>query len=299
MNRMEKKKARYVRAGTYWITVTLLLAVIVVLSGISLKLVMDRRNHPIPGDIHDGQVWVNDGTSEVWITPWEGSIPSNFSAADFTAEDGRPIYLGGEYDTAYGIDVSEWQGRIDWEAVKDSGVDFAFIRAGIRGTGALGRLVEDERVAVNLAEARKAGVQVGVYFFSQATTPEEGAEEARFVVDILDGAKLDLPVMFDWEKVADETARTNNMDYGTLNRCALAFCEAVEQAGYTAGIYTNRQLGYYAYQLGELKDYDLWVADFNTWPDFYYRFGFWQYSDSATCPGIEGPVDRNMMLTAR
>ena len=299
MNRMEEKKTRYVRAGTYWLTVAVLLAAVAVLGGISLKLIMDRRNNPIVGDIHDGQVWVNDGISEVWITPWEGSVPSGLSAKDFTVEDGCPVYLGKEYETAYGIDVSEWQGRIDWKAVKESGVDFAFIRAGIRGTGAAGRLVEDERAVTNLTEAKAAGIRTGVYFFSQATTPEEGAEEARFVLDILDGTRLDLPVMFDWEKPADETARTSAMDYGTLNQCASAFCEAIEEAGYDAGLYINRQLGYYAYQLGDLKDYTLWVADFNTWPDFYYRFGVWQYSDHATCPGIEGAVDRNMMLTAK
>ena len=78
------------------------------------------------GDIHNGQVRVNDGASEVWITPWEGSVPAGLKAEDFTVENGKPVYLGKDYETSYGIDVSEWQGRIDWSAVKNSGVDFAF-----------------------------------------------------------------------------------------------------------------------------------------------------------------------------
>ena len=302
MNTMEqrtKKRVRRVRASTYWITVALLLTVIAVLGGICLKLVLERRNSPILGDVYQGMVRVNDGICDVWITPWEGSVPSGLDGNDFTMQDGSPVYLGDDYDTAYGIDVSEWQGHIDWKAVKKSGIDFAFVRIGIRGTGAAGRLVEDERAITNLTEARAADIRVGAYFFSQATSAEEGAEEARFVLDVLDGMALDLPVMFDWEKVSDETARTYHLDYGTLNECAAAFCETIENAGYDAGIYTNRQLGYYAYQLGELKDYDLWVADFNTWPDFYYQFSVWQYSDSAACPGIEGAVDRNLMLTAK
>lgn len=299
MNTMERKSARCVRSGTYWITVAVFLVIIGILGGICFKLVMDRRNNPILGDVYQGMVRVNDGAADVWITPWEGSVPMGLDGNDFTVKDGNPVYLGDDYDTAYGIDVSEWQGHIDWQAVKESGVDFAFIRAGIRGTGAAGKLVEDENALTNLTEAKKAGLQVGVYFFSQAISAEEGAEEARFVLDILGGMTLDLPIMFDWEKVYDDTARTNNLSYGTLNECAAAFCETVEQGGYTAGIYTNRQLGYYAYQLGELKDCALWVADFNAWPDFYYRFSVWQYSDGSTCPGIEGAVDRNMMLIAR
>ena len=299
MDRIDRRAVRHVRASTYWLTVAILCCIIGVLGGITLKLVIDRRHNPILGDIHNGQVRVNDGASEVWITPWEGSVPAGFKAEDFTVENGKPVYLGKDYETSYGIDVSEWQGRIDWSAVKNSGVDFAFVRLGARGTGAEGKLLTDDRGRENLQNARAAGVKVGVYFFSQATSAEEAREEARFVLELLDGAALDLPVMFDWEKVGSAEARTAAMDYGTLTACAKAFLEAVEQEGYRAGIYTNRQLGYYAYELGELRDYPLWVAEFNSWPDFYYRFEVWQYSDSSTCPGIEGAVDRNMMFTAK
>jgi len=299
MNRLEKRPARRVCLTTYIATVLVMGLAIVVLSGISLKLILDRRANPIVGDIYQGQVRVNDGISDVWITPWEGSVASGLTAEDFSVEDGSPVYLGEDYKTAMGIDVSEWQGEIDWNAVKKSGVDFAFIRVGLRGTGIAGLILEDETARTNLENAHKAGVQVGVYFFSQAITAEEGAEEAAFVLDIIRDYHIDLPVMYDWERVEVDGARTANLSYGTLNECAAAFCSTIEDAGYEAGIYSNRQLAYYAYQLGELKDYDLWIADFNSWPDFYYRFSFWQYSDASTCPGIQGAVDRNMMLVAK
>ena len=129
-------------------------------------------------DLHIGQVEVNTGVTTAWITPAKGVDKFAIAAGDFSVrDDGTVTYTGTAYRALQGIDVSTFQQEIDWQAVADSGIDFAFIRAGYRGYGK-GGIVEDDRFRQNVAGARAAGLRVGLYFFSQAITPEEEAEEA-------------------------------------------------------------------------------------------------------------------------
>ena len=208
-------------------------------------------------------------------------------------------YTGTAYRVLQGIDVSTFQQEIDWQAVADSGIDFAFIRAGYRGYGK-GGIVEDDRFRQNAAGARAAGLHVGLYFFSQAITPEEAAEEAQWLVDAAQDFRIDMPLVFDWENIdpssvaSGDTVRTAEMTGEDVTACAAAFCAAVEAAGYDAAVYGNRWQGYYDYDFTQLRDYAFWVSAPGTADDFYYAHDFWQYSYQGTVPGITGHVDRDL-----
>ena len=292
MSTVQKRKTRrilplYIAAGV------IVLALLVV-------VLRACRAEPAPEivDPHAGQVLINDGANEVWITPAEGVEPSPFTAEDFGELEGLPCYLGSEYTALQGIDISEFQSPVDWAAVKASGVDFAIVRCGGRHYGG-GTLYEDEAFHANISGALKAGVQVGVYFFSQAITPQEAREEAEAALTALDGREIAHPVFFDWERPADETARTQSVELSSLTEIARAFCDTIRAGGYTPGIYFNRQLGYYAYDWSQLSDCTRWVADLNAWPDFYYGVDFWQYSFDGSVDGIGIQTDRNMMFVKK
>ena len=246
---------------------------------------------------HIGQVEVYNGGKNVWITP-EKNVPVNDIKPDDFARDenGALRYVGEDYKVSYGVDVSSHQTMIDWQQVKDSGIDFAIIRAGGRYYGGDGELYADELFAENLKGATEAGLKVGVYFFSQAISVEEAREEADMVLSMLDGAKIKLPVFFDWERVADADARANYVGNETLTQCVLAFCERIQSAGYEAGVYFNLDTSYYGYTMSYLTDYVFWCASPGDYPYCYYAHSLWQYSFEGTVPGIDRACDLDMMF---
>ena len=199
-------------------------------------------------------------------------------------------------DSVNGIDVSYHQKEIDWEAVSRSGIEFAIIRVGYRGYGKAGRLVEDEFFRENIEGALAAGLDVGVYMFSQAVSVEEAEEEAEFLLERIEGYDITMPVVYDWEQVEAEDARTNNMDPRTLTDCTLAFCRMVEEAGYEAMIYFNRNQGANLMYLEELTEYPFWLAAYTDRMPYPYRVELWQYTDRGRVSGIEGNVDVNVMF---
>lgn len=205
------------------------------------------------------------------------------------------FYMDGDYlsclatPSVLGIDVSFWQGDIDWPKVKQAGVEFAMIRAGARGTET-GDLFEDDYAQVNYAGASAAGIQVGAYFFSQAITPEEAVAEANYLLEIIKDWNVEMPLVYDWEFVSAD-ARTANMDPRTLTDCAKAFCETVKNAGYTPMIYFNTNQSFDMLYLAELKDYRFWLAQYDTVLRYPYKIDMWQYSETGTVPGIQGNVD--------
>ena len=217
-----------------------------------------------------------------------------YSAEDFYKDDnGRVRYKGD--GVSYGIDVSRHQGNIDWKAAAKDGVDFAIIRVGFRGSGS-GTLNTDDRFTENVKGAVSAGIDVGVYFYSQAITEAEALEEAEYVLNIIDGYDIKYPVFFDWEQPEDETARSFNIDYSEITAFAKVFCERIEKAGYKSGIYFNSVQGYLHYDLSDFEDTCLWLAEYDAKPDFYYNFHMWQYSNTGSVAGIDGAVDLNIFL---
>ena len=243
-------------------------------------------------DEHAGQVYLNDGFDMVWITPFENVPVSTLSPNDFRTVDGVPTYTGTDYFTYVGIDTSEHQWEVNWNAAAQY-LDFAYVRLGYRAYTE-GGLFLDPWFETNLAGASAAGLDTGVYFFSQATNVSEAIEEAEFVIDHLRGFRVNLPVIFDWEKIDEETARTTGLGELTLTDCAVAFCRTIENAGYDAGVYFNRYLGYYGFDLSRLTDYAFWVSVPGDFPDYYYACDFWQCSFTASIPGVTGEADLNL-----
>ena len=230
----------------------------------------------------------------VWHTPLEGVPVSGVEQDEFVRDGERIRYTGASYATRWGVDVSNYQGSIDWQALKAQGIEFAYLRLGLRGYGEQGTLYTDRSFARYYEGARAAGIDVGVYFFSQAVTVREAADEALFALKLLNGRALDLPVYYDWEPVSADDSRTAVYDGRYLTAGATAFCNIIEQGGYTAGVYLNRQQGYYRYDLRSLAGRSLWVADYADYPDFYYAYDVWQYEHQARLDGVNEIIDLNL-----
>ena len=223
----------------------------------------------------------------------EPTVPENsYDPAGFYEEGGFKRYKSEDTLASVGVDVSSHQQEIDWQRVADSGVQFAILRVGYRGYTE-GAIQEDAYFEQNLEGAIDAGLDVGVYFFSQAIDEQEAREEARFVLDKISGYLLAFPVFFDWEKIGSE-ARSDTMDLASLTTVTDTFCTEIRNAGYQAGLYFNQQLGYEELHLPSLQTYTFWLAEYNDTPSFAYHFDLWQYSASGTVDGIEGDVDLNL-----
>ena len=219
-------------------------------------------------------------------------IPVNpFAPEDFRMVNGYLTCTAAE--SILGIDVSGYQKEIDWQQVKDAGIQFAIIRVGGRGWGASGKLYTDSCAQENYNGAKAAGLGVGVYFYSQAISVEEAREEANYVLDLVKDWVLDYPIVFDWEYVSAE-ARTANMDARTLTDCTKAFCDTVEAAGYDGMIYFNPYQSRDLLYLDELLEYPFWLALYQNTLEYPHRVDMWQYTRTGTVPGIEGDVDINL-----
>ncbi len=215
-----------------------------------------------------------------------------YGPKDFQYDGNYLICLAGE--SVMGIDVSAYQGRIDWDAVAAAGVEFVMIRAGYRGLS-WGMVEEDVYAQRNYWGAKKAGLKIGAYIFSQATSQEEALEEARVLLDIVDGWELDLPLVFDWE-YGGENSRTNGVDARTVTDCAAIFCRRIAMAGHTPMVYFNPHHARTYLYLEELTDYPFWLAYYTDTMDFPYQTEMWQYTSTGSVPGIEGNVDINLLF---
>lgn len=224
---------------------------------------------------------------------WTSSLsPNPYAPEDFVTMNGYVTCTAGP--TRRGLDVSEYQEDIDWAQVRDAGFDFVFIRIGYRGYS-VGEIFADDRARENLAGAKAAGLDVGVYFYAQSITPEEAREEAQWCLDFLAGENLQLPVVYDWEWV-DRSARTGQMDKATLTECAKTFCRTIESGGYAPMLYFNNHVSRDLLDLEQLAEYPFWLAQYKDRMDYPYQVDVWQYTEEGTVPGIEGDVDIDLMF---
>lgn len=252
-------------------------------------------------DPYAGLVQVESGYgTQIWVREYE-DVPVNplrhlnvFEANEITDENGV------NYSIQTGIDVSEHQGVIDWDRIDSNITNFAIIRAGYRGYGEAGKLCMDAYFHDNLDGALRNNIPVGLYFFSQAVSPDEAEEEAEFILFLLTGydpTQISLPIYYDWENIGFDDARTDGLDGETLTDCAIAFCNRLKKAGYEAGIYSYRSLSYFRYDLPQIDKYPVWIGALGNCPDYYYRFDIWQYSTDGAISGVEGNVDLDMIFT--
>ncbi|WP_295077063.1 glycoside hydrolase family 25 protein [Ruminococcus sp.] len=243
----------------------------------------------------DGKkILMQDNTYGEIFVPVYSDVPASTIDTDkITMRNGYAYYMeNGEAVSTTGVDVSEFQGEIDWTQVKQAGIDFAFIRIGYRTYGD-GIITYDSAFQQNIEGAQAAGIKVGAYFYSQATNADEAVEEADAVIDALAPYDITYPVVYDWEIVHD-AARTDEVSVEALADCCVAFCERVKDSGYTPMIYQNKATSMHKLDLPRVKDYDFWLAEYDEKPSYYYDFKIWQYSSTGRIPGIVGDVDLNI-----
>lgn len=241
------------------------------------------------------------------IPYYEGVPVNTFGNGSFYWNDvGRLVYSGTDFTTRFGIDVSAYQNRsipsktIDWNAAKNDGVEFVFARIGFRGTGS-GTLNSDAFYAQNIDGAMAAGLDTGVYFFSQAITVAEAVEEANYVLSLLGGRKLTAPIAYDWE-MHDSTYRVYGTSSAMATACAKAFCETIEAAGYQAMVYTSSYVAYNKFDLSVLSKYPVWYPEYKSasstalYPQLYYRPNYWQFTSKGSVAGLSGNVDCNLQF---
>lgn len=220
----------------------------------------------------------------------------NYVYDNFVTQDNKEIVYMGEADNVLsnkGIDVSKHQGEIDWEKVSENGVTYAFIRAGFRGNSE-GKLVEDEFFADNMEGAADNGIHTGVYFYTQAMTPQEAEEEAEFVLDLIAPYDVTYPIVLDLEETGSDSARTADMTKEEYTKAAITFCETIKEAGYTPMIYGNLKTFMIMLDMEQIEEYDKWFAYYDSTVYFPYDFAIWQYSSKGRVPGIKGDVDLNV-----
>lgn len=211
------------------------------------------------------------------------------------------IRLVPNYKRRYvGIDVSVFNGNIDWNAVKGAGIDYAMIRVGFRGYGSAGTLVEDSRFRENIERAKAAGVKVGVYFVTQATNESEAIEEANWVINRISAYQIDYPVAIDVEfsSESNHNGRADHLDKNTRTVLIKRFCERIQSAGYTPMIYLNVDWAYNYVVMSQLWKYDTWIAHYRNnpslTPGYNGAYTMWQYTSFANISGVSGNVDCNI-----
>ena len=198
-------------------------------------------------------------------------------------------------DTLKGIDVSEFQKIIDWQSVKKTGIDFAIIRAGYRGWGS-GKLVTDMFFDNNIKEATRAGIDIGIYFFTQAVTEEEAREEARYTINLLSkyNVPVKYPIAIDTERTPPGNGRGDRISKEQRTKIVQAFCQEIEKSGYKSMIYGNKNWLLNDLEIEKLSKYDIWLADYITTTNYQYPYTIWQYTSDGNVSGIGGRVDMNI-----
>ena len=217
---------------------------------------------------------------------------------DFYVPEGEAYYnyfKDGKRSGQIAIDVSEFNGDIDWKEVKKKGITLAIVRVGFRGYGS-GTIVADECFEKNIKDAAAAGIKVGVYFYSQAINRDEGIEEAKYVLEKIKSLPVKGPVVIDTEKVDDdEEARGNVISVEERTDAVVGFLETVKEAGYPPMVYASTVWFVKYLDIERIGDYPFWLACYET-PDFPYHTEAWQYMPSGWVPGIDHDTDLNVWM---
>lgn len=237
---------------------------------------------------------VNADGSEEWVLISPYLPKHDYDFTKLVCQSDRMKYFeNGNQSSFEGIDLSEIQNYVDFVEVKKTGIDFVMLRVGARGYGT-GQLILDEYIVDNLKRATDAGLEVGVYFFSQAVSTEEAVEEANMVIETLGDYRISYPVAFDMEKITGDTSRTDTLSKSEKTQIAKAFLDTIEAAGYKAILYGDKEWLIRQIDMSKLTSYDIWLSQETDIPDYPYRFTMWQYNKSARVDGVSGYVNLNI-----
>lgn len=203
------------------------------------------------------------------------------------------------YTIQTGVDVSKWNGKIDWGRAKKAGVKFALVRMAYRGYGSAGSMGIDETGVTNLKNALAAGIPVGAYIFSQATTEAEAKAEADLLISQVKGYKITLPLVMDFEYYSDSGKNEGRLYDAKLSKSKAtaicnAFCARVASKGYTPMVYANADMLKNKLNASDIsKNYMIWLANYTSKTTYTGDYNFWQYSAAGAVDGISGRVDMN------
>lgn len=250
------------------------------------------ENDPSTDGKHTLVQYANGEEEWVLISPY---LPKH--EYDFTKlvcqSDLMKYYENGRQTSFVGVDISKLQDYVDFERLKRAGIDFVMLRVGSRGYGT-GQLNLDDSFADNLKRASEAGLDVGVYFYSQAVNTDEAVEEADMVIENLGEYQITYPVAFDMELIENDTARTDSLTRAEKTAIAKAFLDRIAEAGYKTMIYGNKEWLIKEIDMSKLTAYDVWLSQAADIPDYPYRFAMWQYDFEGSVDGITGYVDLNI-----
>jgi len=251
--------------------------------------------HFIQQFIDDAIVYKND--YGIAYSPIDESLTKNgIDTSKISDINGRKEFTATEdYEVKTAVDVSSYQGYINWSSVAADGIDCAFIRVGYRGYSA-GDIVTDSYYSTNIRGALDAGLEVGIYFFSQAITVDEAIAEADFVLSKISGYDVTLPIVFDMERLSNADARANSLTKDQITDITVAFCDRIKQAGYTPMVYGNIEWMCDYVELGRLEGYNKWFAQYSSRPFFPYEMYMWQYTEEGKVNGISYGADLNLVF---
>ena len=249
----------------------------------------------------ENPVVLSNGTGERLYLPEYQRVAKhtyNFDEDHYYQDENGFRYVkddNGKIISRMGVDVSKHKGSIDWKKVKESGIEFAIIRVGFRGPGE-GTLEPDEYAKANVEGALANGLDVGVYFYSQAITEAEAIAEADYVLNFVKDYNINWPIVFDTEYYEREGARGNTTNREQRTAVAKAFLDRIKDAGYQAMLYSSTRWSILNVNRDELADYPFWFAYYGDKPTYRFDFNIWQYTSEGTVPGIKGDCDLDLWL---
>ncbi|MCI5585877.1 MAG: glycoside hydrolase family 25 protein [Lachnospiraceae bacterium] len=239
------------------------------------------------------EVVYRDGTSE-WLEINPKWKKNTYDFTNLVSKNNLLRYYSDGKQASYlGIDLSRYQKSVNYEALKNEGIDFCMLRVGGRGYET-GVIQADEMFDTHIAGVTKAGLDVGLYFYSQAVTEAEAIEEANYLLSKIGTYKITYPIAFDMEYVDNDTSRIETLTKAEKTKIALAFLNRIEQAGYTGMLYGNKEWLLTRIDLSQFEQFDIWLAQEADIPDYPYTYSMWEYTRKGEIYGIDGYVDLNI-----
>ncbi|MBD5454622.1 MAG: hypothetical protein HDR30_09970 [Lachnospiraceae bacterium] len=241
----------------------------------------------------------SDGTEEwVLISPYLTKNTYDFTNMSETANL-RKYTDNGKKISYVGVDISKHNGTVNFRSMKAAGIDYVMIRLGARGYST-GQLSLDDNFVENIEDAIDAGLDIGIYFYSQAVTLEEATQEVNFVVQNLTPYKehINYPVAFDMENVVNDKARIDGLSREDKTAISAAFLSGVQAAGYIPMLYGNKEWLIKNIDLAQLQNYDVWLSEDEDIPDYPYQYTMWQYTTTGVLNGITGDANLNLCFVS-
>lgn len=251
-----------------------------------------EKNDPATDGLHT--LIIHDNGTEEWVSINQYLARNDYDYSGLVYQ--RPLMKYYENNTRVsyaGVDISKTQDYVDFFELRRAGIDFVMLRLGQRGYSS-GEITLDEYFMDNLKRASEAGLDVGVYFFSQAVTVEEAEEEAQFVIDTLSENKIQYPVVFAMDSIPNEVSRIDSLDKMERTNIALAFMDKIRENGYFPMIYGDKEWLIQKLSLGSMIGYDVWLSQEKDIPDYPYQFVMWQYTTHGSIAGIAGDANLNI-----